>query len=381
MKRFFESPPKLTLSITNTCNLECAHCYGDCTKSPSPGELGTAEVLAFIDYLVDNNFIQIYIEGGEPLLRPDFNRILKYCGRKLMTLVRTHGTLLTARIAREWKTFGVGRVYVDIMGATAETHESLTGVRGSFRKSCAAVSHLRDAGIETDAVIIMNRRNFGELQAYLELAAELGAARVGILRLYPLGRAKRRWHELALSLEEQEAAIARLEPPEGLTIMQSWHPRDRNCCWQAAAVNPFGDSIGCMYLREYVNYGNIRTVPFLDTWHGSTLYKKLRSGDVDKSCGGCHATSGTRGGCRSTAYAFHRRWDAPDPFCSTLNNGVDLRVLPDWLLQPDPKPPGTPDSGDGGVFRLHAGDSETLHSQRGRMARPRAVRRKKRQGT
>jgi len=380
MKRFFESPPKITLSITNTCNLECVHCYGDCTKTPSPRELNTKEVLAFIDYLVNNNFIQIYIEGGEPLFRPDFNRILKYCGRKLMTLVRTHGTLLTGETARAWRGFGVARVFVDIMGATAKTHEYLTGVPGTFRQSCAAVRHLRDAGIETDMVIIMNRRNVGELQSYLELAQELDAARVGILRLYPLGRAKRRWRELALSLEEQEEAIAGLEPPEGLAVMQSWHPRDRNCCWQAAAVNPFGDSIGCMYLREYVNHGNIRTMPFLDTWHQSKLYKKLRSGRVETSCTGCHATSNTRGGCRSTAYAFHGRWDAPDPFCSNLNRGVDLRVLPEWLLQQDPKPPGPAGSRDASLPRVHAGCPETLHSEHHGMAGTGVVRRKKRQG-
>jgi radical SAM protein with 4Fe4S-binding SPASM domain len=379
VKRYFESPPKITLSITNTCNLECAHCYGDCTKTPSPRELSTKEVLAFIDYLVDNDFIQIYIEGGEPLCRPDFGRILKHCGRRLMTLVRTHGALLTGEVARAWKGFGVARVFVDIMGATAKTHESLTGVPGTFSRSCAAVRHLRRAGIETDMAIIMNRRNVGELQSYLELAAELGAARVGILRLYPLGRAKHRWRELALSLEEQDAAIAGLKPPEGLRIMQSWHPRDRNCCWQAAAVSPFGDSIGCMYLREYVNHGNIRTVPFLETWHQSKLYRKLRSGKVETSCGGCHAASNTRGGCRSTAYAFHGRWEAPDPFCSTLNQGVDLRVLPEWVLQADPKPPGAAGSRDAGLPRVHAGRAEALHAEPDRLAGARAVRRKKRQ--
>src|SRR5688572_15904725 len=109
------------------------------------------------------------------------------------------------------------------MGARAESHDYLTGTRGSFLKSCAAVRNLVDAGIPADMVIIMNRRNVQELQNFLELAHQLGAERVGILRLYPLGRAKRRWKELALSLEEQNEAVARLRPPEGLGIMQSWH--------------------------------------------------------------------------------------------------------------------------------------------------------------
>jgi radical SAM protein with 4Fe4S-binding SPASM domain len=249
-----------------------------------------------------------------------------------MTVVRTNGTLITPELAKELKTIGVGRMLVDIMGATAGTHDKLTGVEGSFHKSCAAVSHLSALGIKTDVLVILNRKNFGEMQQCVDLAHRLGALRLGILRLYPLGRARRAWEELALSLDEQTAAIANLRVPDGFQVMKSWHPNDRNCCWQGATVNAFGDSIGCTYLREYVNFGNIRVTPFLDTWNNNELYRTLREGEVEKSCASCHAKDGTHGGCRSTAFAFHGRWDAPDPFCSHLNEGTDLRVLPKHLL-------------------------------------------------
>src|SRR5262249_16877646 len=153
-------------------------------------------------------------------------------------------------------------------------------------------------GVPVDMLIIMHRRNVAELPAYLELAAGLGAKRVGILRLYPLGRAKRRWSELSLPLAEQDRAIAGLRPPAGLQLLQSWHPRDGNGCWQAATVNARGDSIGCPYLREYVNFGNIRAVPLLDTWRNDPLYKLLRAGRVESSCSDCDQHEGTRGGCR-----------------------------------------------------------------------------------
>jgi radical SAM protein with 4Fe4S-binding SPASM domain len=293
-------------------------------------------LLKFIDYLIANDFIQIYIEGGEPFFRRDFRKILKYAARKLMTVVRTNGTLITAKIAAELKAIGVARVLVDVMGASAQTHDRLTGVEGSFAKSCAAVKFLAAAGIKTDALVILNRENAGEIQDCVELAHSLGALRLGVLRLYPLGRAKRAWSELALSLEEQTAAVTSLRAPDGFQIMQSWHPNDRNCCWQGATINAYGDSIGCTYLREYVNFGNIRATPFLETWHSNELYKTLRDGKVEQACSSCHERDGTSGGCRSTAYAFHGRWDAPDPFCSHLNHGVDLRVLPKRLLQENP---------------------------------------------
>jgi radical SAM protein with 4Fe4S-binding SPASM domain len=343
LQHFFETPPKITLSLTERCNLACKHCYADCNRGVRR-ELSTTEWLAFLDYLETNGVIQVYIEGGEPLVRDDFETILQHCGRKMMTLLRTNGTLLNAAKLRRLRDAGIGRILIDVMGSSAATHDYFTGRRGSYRETIAAVERSVAMGVDTDMLIILNRRNAGELQAYLELARNLGVPRVGILRLYPLGRVKRRWRALALSLEEQMSILQDLRVPDGLRLMQSWHPHNHNCCWQSAAVNAYGDSIGCMYLREYVNYGNILEMPFLDTWHNDPLYKRLRAGVVEANCASCEATQGTRGGCRSTAYAFHGRWEAPDPFCSTLNHGVDLRVLPRRLLRQSarhPRPTGS----------------------------------------
>ena len=278
--------------------------------------------MKLIDYLAENGVIQTYIEGGEPLHRSDFLKILRHAAAKMMTLLRTNGTLIDARMAQRLKKARVGHVLVDIMGASRETHDWFADVPGSFDRSCAGVRHLAEAGIKTDVLTILNKRNAGEIQGILELAQALGAQRVGVLRLYPLGRVKHCWSELAMSLDEQMATIAALRPPPGLKLMQSWHPRDRNCCWQSATVNAYGDSIGCPYLREYVNHGNVRDVPFMEIWDTNPLYKTLRAGHVESSCATCDFNEGSRGGCRSSAYAFRGRWDAADPFCPTVNDGV-----------------------------------------------------------
>ncbi len=325
-----DRPPKVTFSLTETCNLACRHCYADCKKTGKRPELSTDEWLRLIDYLAANGVIQAYIEGGEPLYRPDIFRILRRATGKMMTLLRTNGTLIDAATACRLKRIGVGHVFVDLMGATAETHDWFAGIPGSFTLACAAVGHLVAAGIRTDVLTILTKRNAGEIQAVLQLARSLGAQRAGVLRLYPLGQVKRGWTDLALSLDEQMRVITALAPPAGLGLMQSWHPRDRNCCWQSATVNAFGDSIGCPYLREYI---------MMEMWDTNTLYKTLRSGKVETSCASCDTNDGSRGGCRSTAYAFRGKWDAADPFCPTLNDGVDLRVLPEWLHQENPTPP------------------------------------------
>jgi radical SAM protein with 4Fe4S-binding SPASM domain len=328
------APFKLTLSVTARCNLACTHCYTDCGVRGDP-ELSTQEWIAFLDQLVAEGFINVFFEGGEPFVREDFETLVAHSTPKMFVSIRTNGTLIDAARAARLAQLRVGRVYLDVLGASAATHDGLTGVPGSFDAAIAATRALRREGVRTTFLVILNRYNVGELQATLELAHALGCDEVGVLRLYPLGRARRNWAALSLSLDDMSRAIAALRPPGDLVLMQSWHPNDSNCCWQNAAVDPFGRSIGCPYLREYVDYGDIRHVSFRETWD-HPLYRQLRSGQVADACPDCSRTQLTRGGCRSTAFAFHGRWDAPDPFCTHLNRGTDLHVLPERPLHHEP---------------------------------------------
>ena len=78
--------------------------------------------------------IQAYFEGGEPLIKPGFDAIIRAASGSMMTLMRTHGWGLTAKVAATLADAGLGRVLVDLMGADPTTHESATGITGSFAK-------------------------------------------------------------------------------------------------------------------------------------------------------------------------------------------------------------------------------------------------------
>ena len=331
----FSAPFKLTVCVTNICDLECAHCYSDCTKRPASTELKTDEWLGFVDELIEKKVMSVFFEGGEPLLRPDFMRILERCSPKMMIFVRTFAHHITTDVAAEFRRLRVGVACVDILGGKAETHDRLVGTPGNYDQCIQGIRNLVDANVDVYKLMILNRLNAPELQEYVDRAADLGVEKVGVLRLYPLGRAKRRWSELSLSLEEMMHTLQSVRVPAGLELMHSWHPNDGNSCYQMATVDADGNSIGCPYLREYVNFGNIRETPFWETWN-DPLYQELRSGAVDDSCTDCADSQGSKGGCRATAYAFTGKWDAPDPFCVNSNRGVDLRVLPDRLFLPKP---------------------------------------------
>ncbi len=274
-----EKPLKLSICYTETCNLSCQHCYADCSPEKASAELTSEQWARFLDEIAELGVVYLYIEGGEPFHRSDFLPLLASASDRFFTEVRTNGTLITRDIAAQLKEFGVGIVLVDILSPRAEVHDYFTGTPGSHARACEAIAYLVEAEIETQLLTILNRKNFDDLQGYIDMAHRLGAKTAGVLRPYPLGRFKYRWDEFSLSLDEMHAALDSLRVPAGLKLMQSWHPNDGNSCWQMAAVNAFGDSIGCAYLREYVDYGNIKSVSFMETWE-HPLYRELRSGRV-----------------------------------------------------------------------------------------------------
>lgn len=327
------APFKMTVMINRRCNLRCRHCYSRCGESAGGDELSTEEWRTFFAQSAEDGVVFAFVEGGEPLLRPDILELLEFAAERMQVWLRSNATLIDGATARELKRRFVDTVVVDLLSPYPASHDAVTGLEGSFDQALAGIRNLQSAGLKVIVATFLSRYNHRDLEAFGPLLEGLGVDRLGILRLHPIGRAKDNWQGLALSLDEMEDALAKVALLENVSVMHSWHPNDDNCCWQNAAVTADGRSVGCPYLREFVDYGDVRAMTLLETWR-HPLYSNLRSGlktdgtSLD-SCPSCTSTQQTRGGCRASAFAFHRDWHAPDPYCSTLNRGVDLRVLPD----------------------------------------------------
>jgi hypothetical protein len=104
-------------------------------------------------------------------------------------------------------------------------------VPGSFDAACDGIRNCVACGLPTDVLVILTRQTAPH-------AAGLGAQRVGVLRLYPLGRAKRIWGEIALSLEDQMASIRALQAPEKL-VLKARAMGYRLCDVRCSSKTPF----------------------------------------------------------------------------------------------------------------------------------------------
>ena len=167
------------IEITRRCNLRCVHCYvgGERTAPPAgKGELDTPAWLALLDDMAAAGCLDLLITGGEPLLRPDFAAIYTRAReRGMLVSLFTNATIVEPRTIALLRDLPPLSVEVSIYGATAATHELVTGAPGSFAAVRRGLALLADAGIPLTVKTMLMTLNLHELDAMVDFAKQLGA--------------------------------------------------------------------------------------------------------------------------------------------------------------------------------------------------------------
>lgn len=192
----------LFIHLTNRCNLRCPHCYA--SSSVGRKDLPTPLVFRLIDELAQQSAKKVILSGGEPLLHPDFRKILEYASfRGLSLTVLTNGTL----ISREWAAVLAGydtTIQISIDGSNADIHDPIRG-RGSFDSSLCAIRWLQDAGMSQRINIstTITQQNVDDLPGIIRLAERIAVRKVRFLPVYRVGKAKDQWDCVGRDLNPQ----------------------------------------------------------------------------------------------------------------------------------------------------------------------------------
>jgi MoaA/NifB/PqqE/SkfB family radical SAM enzyme len=168
--------PLVTLYVTERCNSRCVTCdywrHGRIDMSlaavkrllPSLERLGTRVVV---------------LSGGEPLLHPDWMHIaecLKSNGIDVWLL--TSGLALAKHARRVAQLFD--SVTVSLDGADRQTYAAIRGL-DAFDKVCEGVAAAAANGMAPGLRVTLQRTNYGQLPAFVDVAKAIGAARVSFL--------------------------------------------------------------------------------------------------------------------------------------------------------------------------------------------------------
>jgi len=210
-----------SMELTFRCNLRCAHCYlgAHRGKPASAAEMSTAEIYAVFDQIADAGTLWLLLTGGEPLLRPDFKEIWTYAKQKGFILsLFTNGTLLTPGTADFLADLPPNSTEITLYGATQETYERVTDVKGSYSRCRRAIDLLLSHGIPLKLKAMAMTLTVAELPQMQAFASSLGVE----FRFDPIisNDLDRKGAPLPLRLSADKVAALDLNDSQRL---QEWH--------------------------------------------------------------------------------------------------------------------------------------------------------------
>ena len=181
----FMTPPKVELKelknlflqlSSKTCNLNCKYCYLEHSSNKNETDFLDIEKIRQTLVSVKNlKLNSIYLTGGEPLMHPEFNQILRMCLKISNTTVMSNGIMINDKKARFLKKIDDESIFETIyrisLDSTNELENDFYRGRGSFRKALSAILSL--VKYEFNPIIsVVNYKNksrdeiFSEFQSY-----------------------------------------------------------------------------------------------------------------------------------------------------------------------------------------------------------------------
>ncbi|MBR6297970.1 MAG: radical SAM protein [Candidatus Gastranaerophilales bacterium] len=132
---------------SKACNLKCKNCYIE--RNPLKNEedfIPIEKIKENLSILKGRRINSLYLTGGEPLLHPDFNQILRMCLKITNTTVMSNGTMINDKKARFLRKIDdesqFETIYRISLDSTNELENDEMRGRGSYRKALGAIMSL-----------------------------------------------------------------------------------------------------------------------------------------------------------------------------------------------------------------------------------------------
>jgi AdoMet-dependent heme synthase len=331
--------------MTQACGLACRHCRAEAMPDAAPGELSLHEGLSLLNQIAEfgDPMPQLILTGGDPLLREGLFTLIDEARRLGIGVSITPAAtpVLTRDILLQLKEHGVEGVGLSLDGSTAERHDSIRQVRGTYERTLNA---LRWAG-ELDFPVQINTLVSGDtaedLPAIFELLKGFKIARWSLFFLTSVGRGKVLEPLTAEQAEELMEWVYQISKTAQFVVATTEAPSYRRVAVQrmhsegmtgeeikrSKAARGFGirDGNGIVFVSSTgeicpagflpIGAGNVKTSRLADVYRHSQLFQALHDPSMfGGRCGVCeyHALCG---GSRARAYEATGDPLASDPLC------------------------------------------------------------------
>ena len=175
------APRHVSVALTNACDLACSHCYAP----KNPAMLAFDRLTSWLADLDTNGCIGVGFGGGEPTLYPRLTELCSYAARKtnLAVTMTTHAHRLSDQLLNELAAnLHFVRVSMDGVGPTYESIRCRPF--DALLERITALERVARFGIN----FVVNSKTIADLDAAVQLAADLGASEFLLLPEEPVGR-------------------------------------------------------------------------------------------------------------------------------------------------------------------------------------------------
>ena len=162
-------------AITGRCNMKCKHCFLSAPDAKF-GEMSYEDCMKLIDQMAECGISRIGLTGGEPLLRPDFFKIVDALTAKDIQVVgiATNGLLVNERFIGELEDRGLKpKVFMSYDG-TDGWHDWLRGIDGAEKMLLSKFELLAKHDFYTGSAMTIHKLNKGVIRDSVNLLASVG---------------------------------------------------------------------------------------------------------------------------------------------------------------------------------------------------------------
>ena len=248
------------------CNFHCEHCCITKLRRGKGEKYFTIQDIKELSRQADEmGLAHIVITGGEPLLFPDFDDIVKAIDPQRFYITSdTNGWFLDAQRAKHLKRIGVDKIQLSLDSLSASEHDAFRHKPGSHDRALRAIDASLDAGLNIilATVVTKQRVRSEEFIDFLEFAKKKGVS-VFVTYAKPVGDWEGNFDVLVSrddmdymrQLENKYNVFTHLTPSYGL---------DLGCISvkRMVSITKYGDVMPCPYI--HCSLGNFFKEPLRD---------------------------------------------------------------------------------------------------------------------
>ena len=261
-----ESIAILQFQYDYRCNFHCQHCDITRLQAKNKNRFFTPDSVKELSLQADEmGLAHIVITGGEPLVFPDFDDIVKAIDpQKFYITSDTNGWFLDEEKAKHLKSIGVDKIQLSIDSLSATEHDEFRHKPGSHKRCLIAIDVALNAGLAIiiQTVVTKQRVRSEEFVEFLKFLNEKG---IGVFVTYakPVGEWEGNYDVLInksdmdymRELEKRYTVFTHLTPSYGLNL---------GCIAvkRMVSITKWGDVMPCPYI--HVTLGNFFEEPLKD---------------------------------------------------------------------------------------------------------------------